>query len=127
MATIKRLEDLEAWQEARRLCIGIYIITKTFPGSEKYNIVKHLRESARGTMGNIAKGFGRYFYKESMQFYDIAKGCLNEVKSDLYLSYDLKYINSKTLNKFIRQIEIVDNKINGLIYNTKIQLDKTNN
>jgi len=37
MATIKNLEDLEAWQEARKLCAGIYKITKKFPESEKYN------------------------------------------------------------------------------------------
>ena len=35
------LEDLGAWQEARKLCIGIYEITKTFPKEEKYNIIKH--------------------------------------------------------------------------------------
>jgi len=62
MATIKKLEDLEAWQEARKLCNGIYEIVKIYPQEEKYNLVRHLKESERGTMGNIAEGFGRYFY-----------------------------------------------------------------
>lgn len=122
MATIRRIEDLQAWQEARKLCLGIYITTNTFPVYEKYNITKHLRESGRGTMANIAEGFGRYFYKESMQFYNIAKGCLNEVKSDIFLSFDLKYINEKIFYKFIKQIEMVDLKMNGLISQTKNRL-----
>lgn len=113
MATIKNLEDLEAWQEAKKLCIGIYRITKMFPNFEKYNLVKHLQESGRGVMGNIGEGFGRYFYKESMQFYSIAKGCLYEIKSDIHLSYELGYINEVMFNKFIEQIQKVDNKIGG--------------
>jgi four helix bundle protein len=124
MATIKRLEHLEVWQEVKKLCIGIYIITKTFPPEEKYNIVKHLRESGRGVMGNIGEGFGRYFYKESMWFYDVARGCINEVKSDIILSHDLAYINKKIFYKFIKQIDLVDNKIGGLIFQTKSQLKK---
>jgi four helix bundle protein len=124
MATIKRLEDLEAWQEARKLCIGVYEITKYYPKDEKYNLVKHLRESSRGLMGNIAEGFGRYFFRESMLFYDIAKGCLSEVKSDLLLSFDLKYISLEIHDKFISQMNLVESKINGLIYQTNNQLKK---
>lgn len=124
MATIRELEGLEAWQEAKKLCNGIYEITKIYPQEEKYNLVKHLRESGRGIMGNIAEGFGRYFYKGSMQFYDIARGCLNEVKSDIYLSYDQGYIKKEIFERFLRQIEKVDNKIGGLISQTKHQLNK---
>ncbi len=74
-------------------------------------------------MGNIGEGFGRYFYKSSMQFYDIARGCLNEVKSDMYLSFDIGYITEVILYKFLKQIKIVDSKTSGLIIQTKIQLE----
>lgn len=116
--TIKKLEDLEAWQEARKLCKGVYIITKDFPKLEDYNLKKHPRESSRGVVANIAEGFGRYFYRESLKFYDIAKGCLEEVRSDIYLSFDASYINEEMLNKFLKQINKVEQKLNGLIANT---------
>lgn len=122
---IKELEDLEAWQEARKLCLGIYEITKTFPKDEKYNITKHLRESGRGGMGNIAEGYGRYFYKDSNVFYNIAKGCLNEIKSDLYLSHDLKYIKDKQmLERFINQINKVLAMVNRMIISSINQYNK---
>ena len=116
--TIQKITDLEAWQEARKLCQGIYIIIKNYPRIEEYNIKKHLRESARGVMANTAEGFGRYFYKESLKFYNIALACLEEVRSDLYLSFDLKYISQPLLNKFLKQIDNVQRKLNGLVANT---------
>ncbi|MFH1822131.1 MAG: four helix bundle protein [Patescibacteria group bacterium] len=125
--TIKKLEDLEAWQEARLLCQGVYIITKSYPKSEEYILKKHLRESARGVASNIAEGFGRYYFKENLRFYGIAKGCLNEVKSDLFISFDVGYISSELLQKFLKQIEKVEAKINGLISNTLIQMKKYSN
>jgi four helix bundle protein len=114
---IRKLEDLEAWQEARLLGKWIYKLTENYPKIEDYNLKKHLRESSRGTTSNIAEGFGRYFFKENLRFYGIAKGCLNEVKSDLYISFDNGYIKEEILEKFVGQIEKVEAKINGLIGN----------
>jgi len=112
---IMKLEDLEAWQEARKLCKGVYTITSGYPKTEIYNLIKHLRESSRGIASNIAEGLGRFFFKEKLRFYGIAKGCLGEVKSDLYLSHDATYISKDILKRFIAQCDLVEAKINGLI------------
>ena len=95
----------------------IYNLTEKFPQEEKFNLKIHMRSSARNTAGNIAEGFGRYFLKENLRFYGIAKGCLLEVKSDLYVSFDAGYINNATLQNHIKQTNIVKAKINGLINN----------
>lgn len=124
MSTIRRIEDLEVWQEARKLCKGIYIITARFPYYEKYNLTKHLQENGRGVPSNIAEGFGRYFYKESLKFYGITKGCLGEMKSDMYLAFDAKYFSKEILEKFINQINLVERKINGLIANIISRMKK---
>jgi len=116
---IEKLEDLEAWQEAKKLCKMVYDLTKNFPKSEEYNLKKHLRESARGVAGNIAEGFGRYFLKENLRFYGIAQGCLNEVKSDSYISFDVEYIKEEDLKKTIEQTEITRAKLNGIINNVR--------
>lgn len=83
---IEKLEDLVAWQEARKLRSLIYEVTKKFPDTEKYITVKHLKECSRNIPGNIAEGFGRFHFQESMQFYRIARGSLHELKSGLYCS-----------------------------------------
>jgi len=116
---VNNLEDLKVWQEARILCQEVYSTIKTFPAEEKYNIVKHLRENSRGLPSNIAEGFYRFHYQESIHFYLIARGCLGEMKSDLYLSFDEKYISQEEFNNFLSKIEKIFIMLNSLIKSTK--------
>ncbi len=115
---IQKLEDLKVWQEARILMKLVYKITSKFPKSEEYNLKKHMRECSRNICGNIAEGFGRFHWKESMQFYRIARGSLAELKSDGYCSFDAKYISREDLKKLINQNEKVNMFLNGLINST---------
>ncbi|MBI3085306.1 MAG: four helix bundle protein [candidate division NC10 bacterium] len=52
--------DLECWQLARKLRHEVYRITRTFPKSEEFNLVKQLRAASVSATSNIAEGFGRY-------------------------------------------------------------------
>jgi four helix bundle protein len=115
---ISKLEDLDVWKEARILTKIIYQITAKFPSSEQFNLTKHLRECARNIPANIAEGFGRFHYQESMQFYRIARGSLTELKSDCYTSFDCQYLNQIQLNKLLEQCEKVGRLLNGFIRST---------
>lgn len=115
---IKKLEDLLVWQEARKLRKMIYEMVKNFPPEEKFNIAKHLKECGRNVPGNIAEGFGRFHYQESMQFYRIARGSLNEIKSDTYCSLDEGYINEEKFHEVVKQVELISKMLNGLIAST---------
>lgn len=116
---VNKLEDLKVWQEARILCQNIYSLVNKFPSEEKFNLAKHLKENARGTPSNIAEGFYRFHFQESIHFYLIARGCLGEMKSDLYLSFDQKFINKEEFNSLLRKIENIFIILNSLIKATK--------
>lgn len=115
---IEKIEDLLVWQEARILNKEIYLITSKFPKDEEFNIKKHLRQCSRNIPGNIAEGFGRYHYQESMQFYRIARGSLNELKSDSYLSFDLEYICKNELLQILARVDVINKMLNSLIKNS---------
>ncbi|MCL5095863.1 MAG: four helix bundle protein [Patescibacteria group bacterium] len=117
--TIIKLEELNVWQDSRKLMKIIYETVKIFPPEEKYNLIKHLKESSRNIPGNIAEGFGRFHYQESIQFYRIARGSLNEVKSDIYCASDAGYLKTDKKNEILQQIETVAKMLNGLISSTK--------
>jgi four helix bundle protein len=123
--SIRDIEDLNVWQEARLLCNDIYILIKFFPEVEKFNIIKHLRENARGVPANIAEGFYRFHYQDSIRFYLIARGCLGEIKSDLYISCDREYIKQAELNDFLIKIEKILKMLNSLIRASNEQKNKS--
>jgi len=54
LATIKRFEDLECWQEARELVKIVYSLTKKTEFKKDYELVRQVRKSAVSSMGNIA-------------------------------------------------------------------------
>jgi len=120
---IEKIEDLDAWKESTILCEMIYQVTNTLPESEKYTLTKHLRASSRGIAANIAEGFGRYYYKENLRFYGIAKGCLNEVKSDINICFQIKYINQEKFDEIIYQINKTESILNGLMSNVLKRLN----
>lgn len=122
--SISHIEELNVWQESRLLGQDIYSMIKTFPAEEKYNITRHLRENARGIPANIAEGFYRFHYQDSIRFYLIARGCLGEFKSDLYLSFDQKYITQEKFNHLLEKTSKILIMLNGLIKSTRDQKTK---
>jgi four helix bundle protein len=95
MATIKRFEDIEAWQKARVLANEIYLLSETTKLSTDYRLKDQINASSGSTMDNIAEGFERGGKLEFINFLSIAKGSAGEVKSQLYRLLDRKYINDE--------------------------------
>lgn len=101
---------LEFWKFSRDLVKLVYLLTKSFPQDEIYGLTNQIRRSAGSVPSNIAEGVGRQSNKETNHFLYISKGSLNEVETQLYLSFDIGYIseedlksisNKKLLNGFI--------------------------
>jgi four helix bundle protein len=84
MATIKKFEDIEAWQKARVLCQEIYRISREGQFAKDFALRNQICASSGSIMDNIAEGFERGGRKEFIQFLGIAKGSSGEVKSQLY-------------------------------------------
>ena len=91
--SFKSFEDLQCWQACREVRIFIINIVKSYPKEEKYSIVDNMKRAARSTTQNIAEGFGRFHYRENMQFCRISRGSLFELIDDLISSKDEGFIS----------------------------------
>ena len=91
--SLKTFEDLKCWQACREVRIFIINIVKSYPKEEKYSIVDNMKRAARSTTQNIAEGFGRFHYRENMQFCRISRGSLFELIDDLISSKDEGFIS----------------------------------
>lgn len=91
----KGFEDLKAWQLARQLMIGCHELANRLPAFERHDLVSQIRRSSKSVMANIAEGYGRYHYLDSLRFYYFARGSLTETISHLITAHDLKYTSAE--------------------------------
>ena len=96
MGKIERFQDLEVWQKAHQLILGVYQITQSFPSEERFGLTSQLQRAAVSVPANIAEGFKRLGKAEKMRFYNIAEASLEEVKYYFILAKDLGYIQDNT-------------------------------
>ena len=83
MATIEKFEQIEAWQEARRLTHALYELTSEGKFARDFGLKDQIRRAAVSVMSNIAEGFERGGDKEFIQFLSLAKGSAGEIRSQL--------------------------------------------
>ena len=92
---MRGFEDLESYQLAMRVFREGYKVASQLPPEEKYNLADQLRRASTSIILNIAEGYGRYHYLDSLRFYYIARGSMMEVLSALIACDDRKYTKDK--------------------------------
>jgi len=115
MATIKKFEDIEAWQKARVLNKEIYKIATETELSKDFRFRNQVNAACGSIMDNIAEGFERGGKLEFINFLTIAKGSCAEVRSQLYRIFDRRYIDEAKFNELYKLAEEIGNMIGGLI------------
>ncbi|NUO78546.1 four helix bundle protein [candidate division KSB1 bacterium] len=108
--------SLEAWQKAREVKLFFYQkVLPKLPSEEKFNLNIQIRKAAVSGTANIAEGYGRYHYKEGVQFYRISRGSLAELKDHLFSCFDLAYISKALFDDGILRIDAARKLLNGYI------------
>jgi four helix bundle protein len=72
---------LDVYNLAEKFSDDIWDIVARWDYFKKDTIGKQLVRAADSISANIAEGYGRYFYKESKQFYFYSRGSIQETKS----------------------------------------------
>ncbi len=98
MATIRRFEDLESWQKARKLANAIYDLTEQPRFARDFKLRDQIRDAAGSVMHNIAEGFDAGYNPEFIRFLKLSRRSASEVQSELYLALDRKYISGEELD-----------------------------
>jgi four helix bundle protein len=120
---ITRFEDIDAWQQARKLVKMVYEVVKKSPKFRKdFRLVNQVQDAAVSAMSNIAEGFARRSNKEFIQFLFISKSSAAEVQSEFYVALDQEYINGDDFERVYNQAEIVSKLDSGFIKYLNSQL-----
>ena len=105
MAGITGFEEIEGWKTGRQLTNLIYKLTEQGAFIKDYGLKDQIRRAAVSVMSNIAEGFESRTDTQFIKFLGHAKGSAGEVRSQLYIAFDLKYISQE---QFAEAHELAD-------------------
>ncbi len=120
---VRRFEDLIAWQKARVLTREIYEVTRQGGFTKDYGLSGQIQRAAVSIMSNIAEGFERRGRSEFHQFLFTAKASCAEVRSQLYIAFDIGYLNKLEFDRLMAHAEEVGKIIGGLRASVERQRD----
>ena len=115
MATARNFEELEVWKASRQLARNIYLATQGGSFAKDFGLRDQLRRAAVSIVSNIAEGFERSGNPEFIRFLHMAKGSAGEVRAQLYLALDFKYLPEETFRNLSECVTIISRQISTLI------------
>lgn len=116
------LETLEIWRRSIDFAVDVcQEILPSFPSEEKWALNSQLRRSAQSIPANIAEGYGRYNFQESIHYCYIARGSMAETKTHLILANRLGYLDDQKHQKYQTRLAELGKMLNGYIKHLRNQ------
>lgn len=110
------LDTLKVWQKALAFANDVYqSALPMLPQEEKYILASQIRRAAQSVPANIAEGYGRHYYQETIRFFYIARGSLEETYSHLCLAKEQTFISVTLFAGLEKQVVEIRRLINGYI------------
>ncbi len=111
----QNLDTLEVYQLACKFRKKVTKLAGDFPKEEKFLLSAQVKDSVRSVTANIAEGYGRYYYQDSIKFYRISRGSLLETLDHLSSALDENYISEVVFNVLKQEQAILLKKLNSYI------------
>ncbi|WP_421716492.1 four helix bundle protein [Arcobacter arenosus] len=118
------LGKLDIYKLSLNLSKEIWEVYSSLQTDLKFNIGNQVIRSIDSIGANIAEGYGRFHYKDSLKFYYNSRGSLWESKHWVYLLYQRKLIKKEKYEKLLEDLELLGKKLNGFINSMKEKNDK---
>jgi len=115
MAQINNFEELNIWKESRALVDLIYKLTRQPTFSKDFQFIDHIRKTAISIPSNISEGFERDGTKEFVNFLSIAKGSCGELRSQLFIALDQKYLDQEQFDNINSKVLEISKSISALM------------
>jgi four helix bundle protein len=93
---VRTFEDLIVWQMGIELVKRVYVLTSSGLFSRDFGLRDQIRRASVSIPTNIAEGFERASRKEYLQFLNFAKGSAGEVRSLLFVAFEVGYLQKES-------------------------------
>lgn len=116
---MRNYQKLDAWKPAMQLIKRIYLLTKSFPKEEIYGLTSQTKRKAVSVPSTIAKGMGRQYKKDTIQFLYPSRGPVYELETLLKSTLMVEVSNEKEFQRLIPLPDDTIRPLNGLINYTE--------
>jgi len=106
-----RAENLDVWKKSCRLSVEIF---KHFKECKDYGFKDQITRSSLSIPSNIAEGMEKNYQKEKIRFFEISKGSIAELITQIYIGIEIDYIEKQTGLNWIKTLNEISKMITGL-------------
>lgn len=113
---VQKFEDLLVWQKSQDLAVTIY---RTFKDNKDFSFRDQIKRATVSISNNIAEGFDRNSNADFSRFLYFSLASNSEVRSMLYLSIRLGFIENDEARRLIENTNEISKMLHGLIKSIK--------
>jgi four helix bundle protein len=110
-----KLEELQVYNLSMEMAEKIWDIVIEWDYFKKDTIGKQLVRAADSIAANLSEGFGRYHFKENINFNYYSRGSLYETKTWLTKAHNRKLISDEAFQSMNNEIDNIGVKLNNYI------------
>lgn len=100
---VECFEDLFIWQRAVEFAKNIYSITEKKGLKTVFGLKEQMRRASVSISCIIAEEFVRRSRKEYLNFLNIAKGSAGEIRSQLYIAFEIGYLEKTEMENLFQK------------------------
>ena len=109
-------ENLEVWKRAKELSVSIY---RSMANLKDFRFKDQITRSSLSIPSNIAEGMERSTEKEKARFLEIARGSAAELRTQIMIGIEIKYINKETGEQWLKETKEISAILVGLTRSIK--------
>ncbi len=113
------LEELKVYNLAMEMGEEVWQIAEKWTIFQKDTVGKQLVRAMDSVAANLSEGFGRYHFRETINFSYYSRGSLFESKTWVQKAFNRKLISEKQYNGFMENIEYTGKMLNNYIKSIK--------
>jgi four helix bundle protein len=122
MATIRRFEEIRAWQTARELTRRIYEVSRQGVFARDYGLRNQMQRAAVSIMSNVAEGFESDTQQQFIRFLGHGPfgrlrpwASAGEVRAQLYVALDVGHIDQDQFKTLFDLAEKVSRQLSAFM------------
>ena len=109
-------ENLEVWKRAKELSVSIY---RSMVNLKDFGFKDQITRSSLSIPSNIAEGMERSTQKEKARFLEIARSSAAELRTQIMIGIEIKYINKETGEQWLKETKEISAMLVGLTRSLK--------